>query len=440
MGSESSMQNSNSATRQSTIMFTDIVGYSKMVEKREEKTLLLLEEHDQILAPIIKKNNGKIIKHMGDSIFAEFDDVLSCTTSAINIQSELRKHNEISRDNQKIIVRIGLHTGIVHEKGNDLFGNDVNLCSRIEGIAPQGGIAASSDLFNELINGSEILGREIGYVNLKNIREPKLLYKIYVDDKEYNAETKSSLQKYQIENGTNIVDIENFDAEEIFSVGILILKNISDDKNDNVGEIITERLISYFQKIKEINMPNINDSQHYNNSDLPLSEIARRLEIDNLIYGNISKSNDQLTINLNMLDTIKGDMVWSEKYSDNENNLGILCGKIIDSLLTYFDVDVPEKIKKLKSTTISSNPNAIKYFHEGMSYIENIKTTEDLNKAKANFIKAMEEDNNFVFKEYRPKGQPAFTFISKVEDFFRKARIDILLKCQTRSMLVLHRL
>ena len=150
MGFGSFMKDSNSATRQSTIMFTDIVGYSKMVEKREEQTLLLLEEHDQILAPIIKKNNGKIIKHMGDSIFAEFDDVLSCTTSAINIQSELRKRNEISRENQKIIIRIGLHTGIVHEKGNDLFGNDVNLCSRIEGIAPQGGIAASSDLFNEL--------------------------------------------------------------------------------------------------------------------------------------------------------------------------------------------------------------------------------------------------------------------------------------------------
>ena len=162
--------------------------------------------------------------------------------NAIKMQSELRKRNLISRDNQKIIIRIGLHTGIVHEKGNDLFGNDVNLCSRIEGIAPQGGIAASSDLFNELINGSEILGREIGYVNLKNIREPKLLYKIYVDDKEYNSETKYSLQKYQIENGTNIVDIETFDAEEIFSVGILILKDISDDKDDNMGEIITERL------------------------------------------------------------------------------------------------------------------------------------------------------------------------------------------------------
>ena len=377
-------------------MFTDIAGYSKMVEKGEEQALLLLEEHDQILTEIIKKNSGQIIKHIGDSIFAEFDDILNCTRSAIIIQSELRKRNDISRNNQKIIIRIGLHTGTVYEKENDLFGIDVNLCSRIESIAPQGGIAASHDLYEKLSKNSKIFGREIGYVSLKNIREPILLYKIYINNIEYNAETKASLKKNQIENGTNIIDIDNFQADEIFSVGLLILKNISYDQNDSIGEIITERLISHFQKIKDINMPNINDSHYYKDSDLPLSEIARRLAIDNLIYGNILRSKDQLIINLNMLDTTRGNVAWSKKFKGNENNLGILCGKIIDSILIYFDIDIPEKIKKLISISISSNPDAIKNYYKGMSYIENIKTTEDLRKAKTNFIKAMEEDNNFV--------------------------------------------
>ena len=113
---ELSMNSSKSAFRQSTIMFTDIVGYSKMVETEEENALMLLEEHDQILTTIIKKNSGKIIKHIGDSIFAEFDDILNCTTSAIKMQSELRKRNLISRDNQKITIRIGIHTGMVYEK------------------------------------------------------------------------------------------------------------------------------------------------------------------------------------------------------------------------------------------------------------------------------------------------------------------------------------
>ena len=72
-------------------MFTDIVGYSKMVEKGEEDALFILEEHNQILTSIIKNNSGKIIKHIGDSIFAEFKNNKNCVISAINIQDELKK-------------------------------------------------------------------------------------------------------------------------------------------------------------------------------------------------------------------------------------------------------------------------------------------------------------------------------------------------------------
>ena len=144
------MKSNKSKIRHSTIMFTDIVGYSKMVEKGEEDALFILEEHNQILTSIIKNNSGKIIKHIGDSIFAEFKNNKNCVISAINIQDELKKRNEISRKSQKITIRIGIHTGTVYEREDDLFGNDVNLCSRIEGIAPHGGIAASVNVFDDL--------------------------------------------------------------------------------------------------------------------------------------------------------------------------------------------------------------------------------------------------------------------------------------------------
>ena len=323
-------------SRKSTIMFTDIVGYSKMVEKKEKKALQLLEEHNQILTLIIEKNNGKIIKHIGDSIFAEFNSVLNCTSSAIKIQSDLRKRNDISRKNQKIIIRIGIHTGTVYEREDDLFGNDVNLCSRIEGIAPHGGIAASVNVFDDL-KIDNFFNREIGYVKLKNIKSPQLLYKIYLDKEDHDAETNNDLKKNQIEHGTNIVDINSYQTEVIYSIGLLNIESVS-NKNDDLGYIIVDRLISQFQKIKDINMPNINDSQFYKNSDLPLSEIARRLEVDNLIYGNISNTKNQLVINLNMLDTSNGERVWTEKFIGKQANLGNLCGKIIDSLLNHFNI------------------------------------------------------------------------------------------------------
>ena len=368
-----------------------------MVETEEENALMLLEEHDQILTAIIKKNSGQIIKHIGDSIFAEFDDTLNCTKSAIKMQSELRNRNLISRDNQKITIRIGIHTGMVFEKENDLFGNDVNLCSRIESIAPHGGIAASCNLFNNLTNASGIFGRKIGFVKLKNIKDPQELYKIYLDREDYEAETENELRKNQIENGANIiVDINDFQIEEIFSVGMLVLKGKSDNKDENLGYIITDQIISHFQKIKQINMPNINDSQLYVDSDLPLTEIARRLEINNLIYGSIRQNSNQITLNMNMLDTVKGDIVWSEKISGNPNNLGILCGRIIESILKQFEINIPSKIRKLMSKSMTDNSTALTNYYQGMNYIEKAKTKEDLIHARDNFVKASEQDSNFV--------------------------------------------
>ena len=78
-------------TRQSTIMFTDIVGYSKMVEKDETHAIKILNEHDQLIETVIRKNNGKIIKHIGDAVFAEFPCTVDAVNSAINFQNKFTK-------------------------------------------------------------------------------------------------------------------------------------------------------------------------------------------------------------------------------------------------------------------------------------------------------------------------------------------------------------
>ena len=123
---------STSKNSQSTIMFTDIVGYSAMINKDENHALQLLETHDKIIEPIIAHYKGNIIKNIGDAIFAEFPDARSGMNTAIEIQSTLVSRNAISEKNDLIRIRIGLHTGDVIRKDNDLFGHDINICSRID--------------------------------------------------------------------------------------------------------------------------------------------------------------------------------------------------------------------------------------------------------------------------------------------------------------------
>ena len=150
--------------KKSSIFFSDIVGYSSLFSANEALALSVLEEHNIILEKIISKHNGKIIKNIGDAIFAEFNKTLDAINSGIEIQKQLEKRNNIATNDNKIKVRIGLHFGEVYVNNNDLFGNNVNICNRIESLAFPGSIACSEDFILQL-GSMKIFKREYGFIN-----------------------------------------------------------------------------------------------------------------------------------------------------------------------------------------------------------------------------------------------------------------------------------
>ena len=165
----------------SSIMFTDIVGYSRMVARDESHALKLLDEHNTLISKSIEGHNGHIIKLIGDSVFAEFPKPRDAANCAIDIQINLIKRNKINSKNERIHIRIGLHMGDVVVKGDDLFGNTVNLGSRIEGAAPADGILISNPVFNAINRDTSFSIKELGFVKLKNMKEPCQLFKLYLN-------------------------------------------------------------------------------------------------------------------------------------------------------------------------------------------------------------------------------------------------------------------
>ena len=177
----------------SSIMFTDIVDYSKMVQRDQALALELVEEHNQIIKGNIGKYPGKIIKFTGDGFMAEFDSSASAVTAAIAIQKDLSLRNETQPDKRQITIRIGIHTGDVIREGDDLVGDGVNIASRLEGIAPHGGIAVSNMVWQSVKNEKGIFAREVGKVILKNITEPEIIYKVYLNQLDYKSENRETL-------------------------------------------------------------------------------------------------------------------------------------------------------------------------------------------------------------------------------------------------------
>ena len=144
-------------------MFTDVFGYSKMVEKDENHALNLLDKHIQIITKFIEEYKGSVIKFIGDAVFAEFTDPKEASHCAIQIQKNLIHRNKINVKNDRIHIRIGIHMGDLVVKGDDLFGNTVNLGSRIESVAPVDGIFISRPVYNSIQDDASFFTNEIGF-------------------------------------------------------------------------------------------------------------------------------------------------------------------------------------------------------------------------------------------------------------------------------------
>lgn len=163
------------------IMATDIAGFSSEMENNEEHTYSKLLIHNEIVRKNIVKNKGSEIKTIGDAFMVQFKSAVNAVKAGISIQKEFLEYNKDKEKPDRILVRIGIHVGDIFIVDNDIFGNGVNIASRIESIAEPGGICISSDVYNVVKKLIDIKVLSLGKEVLKNIKDPPKLYKILVE-------------------------------------------------------------------------------------------------------------------------------------------------------------------------------------------------------------------------------------------------------------------
>ena len=171
------MPSSDKPTRKlAAIMFTDIVGFTKIMTTSEDTAINILQVQDKIFNPILEKHSGNLLKKMGDGLLIEFSSAVNAVECALKIQSDIKEYNKT--DGDEFHIRIGIHLGDVLLLGDDILGDGVNIASRIEPLASPDGICITEAVNQSIKSKLKIDARRISEVDLKHIDDKYTLYKV----------------------------------------------------------------------------------------------------------------------------------------------------------------------------------------------------------------------------------------------------------------------
>ena len=271
-------------------MFTDIVGYTALMGHDEQKAFELLKKNRELQKPIIEEFNGRWIKELGDGVMASFNTVSDAVNAAIKIQEACNA----SKDFQ---LRIGIHQGEMVFENDDVFGDGVNIASRIQAIAKPGCIYISETVQHNVSNKKDITTKFVKEETLKNVKEPVRIYEIMIiNDANFSSENK---MKTTTKN----------------SIAVLPFVNMSNDKEQEYFcDGLTEEILNVLAQQKGLMVSARTSSFSFRGKDVDIVEIGNKLKVDNVLEGSVRKSGDKLRVTAQLIKVSDGFHLWSERY------------------------------------------------------------------------------------------------------------------------------
>ena len=235
--------------RLAAIMYTDIVGFSRMMEQNEAATLELLHFHNRLITDICTRRHGNVIKTIGDAFLVDFRNTVEALQCAMEIQDAVYEHNR-NQAGQILLLRIGVHLGDIYFFENDALGEGINIASRLQSFARPGTICFSQDVYNQVINKIEFRAEKLGKISLKNISKEIHAYEIASLNVEFDPEADKprpgyshtekleKLQAKPLPGGTSSPAERSYDPDSAKNIMDDIRKALLEDTR-NLGRRLT---------------------------------------------------------------------------------------------------------------------------------------------------------------------------------------------------------
>jgi adenylate cyclase len=403
------------------IMFTDMVGYSALSQRDEKLAQELLEEHRRLLREIFPRFNGTEIKNIGDAFLVEFGSALEAAQCAIEIQRALAKRNADAPAERQIEIRIGIHIGDVVHRGGDVYGDGVNIASRIEQLANAGGICVSMDVERQIRNALEARFEKLAPTELKNISVPMDLFRIVLPWEQrapsvvksppkskptsrkfaYSATALALLLIIGIgwwwttqshRNATSAAAPSTAHAANQKSIAVLPFDNLSrDPDNAFFTEGVQEEILTRLAKVADLKVIARTSTQRFKSAPADLRDVGQQLGVTNILEGSVQKANDQVRVNVQLINVMTNAHLWAEIYDRKLTDIFAVESEIAKTVADTLQAKLSGSEKVALTTKPTENPEAHELYLKGR-YFWNRRTTENIRKAIDYFQQAIGKD------------------------------------------------
>jgi TolB-like protein/Tfp pilus assembly protein PilF len=356
-------------------MFTDVVGYSSISSQDEGRALKLLDEHRKVLQGVFPKFGGVVVKTMGDGFLVEFASAVEAVNCAVEAHKGLDGFNQGRGEDDKIMIRIGIHVGDVVHSAGDVLGDAVNVAARVQPFADVGGICVTKQVVDQVERKVEYRFVKMGMRELKNIRYSVELYKV------------------EVPGGVSRFEEGGLDPRR---VAILPFANMSADPNDRYfADGLTEELISTVSRIGELSVISRTSVMRYKDTTTPIGEIGRELTAGSVIEGSVRKAGNKVRVTAQLIEVKDDKHLWAQSYDRDLTDVFGIQADIAEKVADALRVKLVSEQKEVLERKATVNSEAYTLYLKGRFYW-NERSKEGINKALKYFSDAVALDPSFA--------------------------------------------
>ncbi|MDQ3681945.1 MAG: hypothetical protein M3352_02585 [Bacteroidota bacterium] len=369
-----------SLSRQLTaIMFADIAGYTAIMQEDETLALELRHKLQKKLEEEVTVHNGRVLEFKGDGALCIFTSTIEAVSAALALQLDMQI-------NPVVPLRVGMHTGDVVVEENNIYGDGVNIASRIESFAIPGSIFISGRVYDDIKNQKDIQAVSLGKYVFKNVKEQVEIFAISnpgikIPDRE-NLEGK----------GEKASENRNSDR----SIVVLPFINMSNDpEQEYFSDGLTEELISSLSRLKDMRVISRTTSMQYKGTQKDIKTIGRENGVKYIMEGSVRKHGSNLRITAQFIEAKRDIHLWAETFRGTIDDIFDIQEMVSEKIVEALRIQLTREEQTILEKRYTDNTEAYQLYLKGR-YFWKKRNEEGLKSAISHFEKALEKDSDYA--------------------------------------------